>query len=383
MAYVGDESVQAGATSKIPNKASKNFCNVALVTKTVYVIFLLEPIDIKGKDTMNAITKTIAITALLLTTTTTSSVVQAVGEPAPMSRAEFDALMQEISNWGRWGNDDELGTLNLITPKERFAAAQLVQDGESVSLALPVNKQQDTLNTNPFMHEVTTSEFAGHKVAGDNYSVSYHGFAHSHMDGLPHFAHKGKMYNGVDFETIKSTGATRLGIHNAGVKGVFTRGVLVDIPAFLGVDYMQPGHALTAEDFEAWEKATGVTIRSGDVLLVRTGRWAKIAKDGQWNFLEKAAGSHASLAKWLKQRDVAMIGCDGVSDVMPSGVEGLANPLHELVLVGLGMPILDNLNLEDVAQEAAKRNRYTFLYVGAPMRVEGGTGSPLNPIAVF
>ena len=109
----------------------------------------------------------------------------------------------------------------------------------------------------------------------------------------------------------------------------------------------------------------------------------KVAQDGQWNFLEKAAGVHASLAAFLKERDVAVIGCDGVSDVMPSGVEGLANPLHELLLAGLGMPILDNLDLAQLARVAKELKRSTFLYVGAPLRVRGGTGSPLNPLAVF
>ena len=203
------------------------------------------------------------------------------------------------------------------------------------------------------------------------------------MDGLPHFAHKGFFYNGVPYSVAKPDGTTRLGIHNIGVNGVVTRGVLVDMPKHLGLDYMEPGSAITAEDLIAWEKKSGVTIGSGDVVLIRTGRWAKVAKDGQWNFLEKAAGSHASLAVWLKERDVAVIGCDGVSDVMPSGVEGLANPLHELVLVGLGMPILDNLDLEALAETAAAYNRSTFMFVGAPLRVPGGTGSPLNPLAIF
>ena len=124
-------------------------------------------------------------------------------------------------------------------------------------------------------------------------------------------------------------------------------------------------------------------IGSGDVLLIRTGRWAKVHQDGQWNFLEIAAGVHTSLAAFLKERDVVMIGSDGVSDVMPSGVEGLVNPFHELVLVGLGMPILDNLDLETLAQISSEQKRVTFLYVGAPLRVPGGTGSPLNPLAVF
>jgi kynurenine formamidase len=124
-------------------------------------------------------------------------------------------------------------------------------------------------------------------------------------------------------------------------------------------------------------------VGSGDVLLVRTGRWARLRDKGPWNFLEGAAGMHASVATWLKARDVAVIGCDGVSDVMPSNADGRVNPLHELVLVGLGMPILDNLDLDAVASEALRRGRNEFLYVGAPLRVTGGTGSPLNPLAVF
>ena len=119
------------------------------------------------------------------------------------------------------------------------------------------------------------------------------------------------------------------------------------------------------------------------MLLIRTGRWERVRQKGQWNFLEEAAGSHASLARWLEARDVAVIGSDGVSDVMPSGVEGLVNPLHELLLVSLGMPLLDNLDLDPLAREARQRGRWTFLFVGSPLRVPGGTGSPLNPLAIF
>ena len=300
----------------------------------------------------------------------------------PVTKAEFDQWMIDISNWGRWGDDDELGTLNLITDAKRLAAAKLVREGVSVSMALDLNKQRDAVNGNPFEHELQVSKFGGHEVAGDRYSVQYHGFAHSHMDGLPHFVHKGKMYNGFSVDVLKPSGAEHLGIENA-YQGVFTRGVLVDMPWLRGVDYLEPGTAITAADLEAWEKKTGVRIGSGDVLLIRTGRWECVRQNGQWNFVAKAAGSHASVAKWLKARDVAVIGCDGVSDVMPSNVEGLANPLHELVLVGLGMPILDNLDLDAVAEAAKARNRWEFLFVGAPLRVPGGTGSPLNPLAIF
>ena len=299
-----------------------------------------------------------------------------------VSRAEFDRWMESISNWGRWGEDDELGTLNLVTQAKTKAAVALVQEGVSVSMALDLNTVQDALNQNPFRHSVATGKFSGHDVAGDDYGVQYHGFAHSHIDGLPHFAHKGKLYNGFGFDTIKPTGATRLGIHNL-KNGIVSRAVLADMAWFKEVDFLEPGTAITVADLEAWEQKTGVTVGSGDVLLVRTGRWERVRQKGQWNFLEAAAGMHASVVHWLKERDVALIGCDGVSDVMPSGVEGLANPLHELVLVGLGMRILDNLNLDDVAQAAKARNRWEFLFIGAPLRVVGGTGSPLNPLAVF
>jgi len=302
--------------------------------------------------------------------------------PEPVSKAQFDAWMQEISNWGRWGKDDQLGTLNLITNERILAATRLVTEGKTISMALDLNKQVDPMNSNPLKLLLTVGTFGGHQVAGDEYSIAYHGFAHSHIDGLPHFIHKGKMYNGFSVDILKPGGALKLGIENA-KSGIITRGVLVDMPLFKGLDYLEAGTAITVEDLTAWEAKTGITIGSGDVLLIRTGRWEQVRQKGQWNFLERAAGSHASIARWLKARDVAVIGSDGVSDVMPSGVEGLLNPLHELVLVGLGMPILDNLDLDAVAEEAKAQKRWTFMFIGAPLRIPGGTGSPLNPLAIF
>ena len=317
-----------------------------------------------------------------------------VGPPAPMSQAEFDSLMTEVSNWGRWGNDDQLGTLNTITAQKRIDAAGLVIEGESVSLALPLNTVSDQVNQKPFVHEsfifggaeleemgLNPEEAA--QAAGDVYKIDYHGFGHSHLDGINHFAYKGKMYNGYPFDNQDGKGFTNLGIDKIGKSGVFTRGVLVDMPVFFGVKYMEPGDAITIEDLEAWEKASGITISAGDVLLVRTGRWHRVRDKGQWNFVQKAAGMHASVAKWLKERDVAAIGCDGVSDVMPSGVGARLNPLHELVIVGMGMPIFDNLDLDRLSMTARIKDRSTFLFVAAPLKVVGGTGSPLNPIAIF
>ncbi len=330
---------------------------------------------------MKSLTKITEGFGLLLFLVLGSAIVSAQ-TAEPVSRAQFDQWMQDISNWGRWGDEDELGTLNLITPQKRIEAAQLVSDGVSVSMSRFADKVQRPMNGNPFRHVLAVSRFGEHEVAGDEYAVQYHGFAHTHMDGLPHFAHKGQMYNGFSVSELQESGSNRLGIQNA-FEGVFTRGIIVDMPWFRGVDYLEPGTAITAADLEAWEERTGVRIGSGDVLLIRTGRWEQVRQQGEWMFVGSAAGSHASLALWLKERDVAVIGSDGVSDVMPSGIEGLLNPLHELVLVGLGMPILDNLDLDAVAQTAAEKNRWEFLFVGSPLRVEGGTGSPMNPLAIF
>lgn len=316
------------------------------------------------------------------------------GPPAKMSQGEFDSLMNEVSNWGRWGEDDQLGTLNNITAEKKIAAAGLVKDGESVSMALPLNTVSDQVNQKPFEHEsfifggVEMEELGinpedAAQAAGDVYKIDYHGFGHSHLDGINHFAYKGKMYNGYPFDNQQGKGFSNLGIENIAKSGVFTRGVLIDMPIFLGKKYMEPGAAITIEDLEAWEKASGITVSPGDVLLVRTGRWARIRDKGQWNFVSKAAGLHASVAKWLKERDVAAIGSDGVSDVMPSGVGARLNPLHELVIVGMGMPLFDNLDLERLSLTARAKDRSTFLFVAAPLNVLGGTGSPLNPMAMF
>lgn len=298
-----------------------------------------------------------------------------------ISAQDYEAMMKQVSNWGRWGQHDELGTLNLITAERRVAAAGLVHTGETVSLSLDMNKERSPMNANPLSHTLKTEKFGGHEIAGDHYAVEYHGFAHSHIDGLPHYARHGKMYNGFSADGLTPDGAKRLGIKNIARVGIFARGVLVDLPAFFGRAYLPPGTAVTAGDLEAWEKQNNVRIGSGDVLLLRTGRW--VAQPAPEADSAAITGLHGSVATWLKARDVAVIGSDAISDVMPSGMETLATPLHELVLVGMGMPILDNLDLEALAAISAREKRTTFLFTAAPLRIEGGTGSPLNPLAVF
>ncbi|MCX2979857.1 cyclase family protein [Halieaceae bacterium IMCC14734] len=301
---------------------------------------------------------------------------------APISTEQFDQWLQQVSNNGRWGSADELGTLNLIQPAQRKAAAVLVRDGISISLSLPLNKHGDAVNTLPFEHKLKVELFGSQVVASDRYSIEYHGAAHSHMDGLPHVLSKGKMYNGFPASDLQPSGALHLGIENAHA-GIVSRGVLVDMAWFKGVDYLSAGTAITISDLEAWERRTRITLGSGDVLLLRTGRWEQVRQSGSAITLASAPGLHASVATWLHARGVAVLGSDVVADVMPSGMADRAIPLHELALAAMGMPLLDNLDLDAAADYARQQGRWTFMFVGAPLRIPGGTGSPLNPLAIF
>jgi kynurenine formamidase len=289
----------------------------------------------------------------------------------------IEEMIKELSNWGRWGKDDQKGALNLITPQKRKEAAKLVKEGVSVSLARDVIKMIAPDNPRPFMH---TMVGFGEQWNSDNYSVSYHGFAHSHMDALCHYNNDGILYNGIPASVVTEKGAGKLDIRNA-KEGIFTRAVLIDAAKLKGVKYLEPGTALYPEDLDAWEKMAGVKIRTGDAVLLYTGRWARRDELGPWQ--SGSAGLNVSCARWLKERDIAVMGSDGGSDVSPSGVEGYDSPIHLMMLNVMGVPILDNLELERLAKQCAELNRYEFLLTVAPIPVEGGTGSPLNPIATF
>ncbi len=303
--------------------------------------------------------------------------------PHNVDKATVDRWMTELSNWGRWGREDQMGTLNLITPAKRKQSAALVKEGISVSLARDTEKEKAPDNGSPFEHVMrATGATAKGQFVTDNYSVSYHGYAHTHMDSLCHMSYEGKMYNGFSKLEVTEKGAQKLAITNM-KGGIFTRGILVDIPVLKGVPYLEPGVAIYPEDLEAWEKKAGVRISSGDVVFIRTGRWARRAEKGAWDASKSSAGLHASSIKWLRARDIAMVGSDAGSDVMPSRVEGVVQPVHQLLLVAMGTPIFDNCDLEAVSKAAAQRRRWEFLISAAPLAVTGGTGSPLNPIATF
>jgi kynurenine formamidase len=328
-----------------------------------------------------AIAISLALAALSVTLATLAQ------ERKATTVAEVEKWMKELSNWGRWGKDDRLGALNLITPAKRKAAAALVRDGITVSLAHDVLKETTPDNPTPFEHTMTATGGAENPApyAMDRYAVAYHGFAQTHVDALCHVFHQGKMYNGIDRSTVTAKGCQELDVQTMH-DGIVTRGVVVDIPWVRGVEYLEPGTPIYPEDLEAWEKKAGIKVEPGDAFLLRTGRWARRAAKGPWGPMEGAAGLHISCGPWLKERGVAILGSDAGSDVVPSlveGAQGVYLPLHELAIVALGVPIIDNADLERVAAEARQRNRWEFLFTLAPLRVDGGTGSPANPIATF
>ena len=302
--------------------------------------------------------------------------------PEAITKEEFEEWFSEFSNWGRWGDGDELGTLNLITPKVSAEAAALAKSGTSVSLSIELDRVKSNHNPHPFELSASIVRFGNLAIAADRFAVEYHGAAHTHIDALSHIIRNGQMYNGLPADVVDFKGTKKLGIHNM-KDGIVSRGVLVDMAWFRGVDYLEAGVPIYVSDLEAWEAKTGVSIRPGDVLLVRTGRWERNRQVGASHLLEGAAGLHVSVGKWLKERDVAVLGSDGGNDVIPSGIDGEISPLHAFALVALGMPLMDNLNLDDLSVEALKQKRWEFLFVGAPLRAEGGTGSPINPLAVF
>jgi len=303
-----------------------------------------------------------------------------------VTQADMDRWKVELSNAGRWGKDDQKGALNLITPAKRREAAALVKEGLAVSLAHDVLTEKAIDNPQPFENTmVDVNEIR----ALDKIAVAFHGLSVSHMDALAHHYIHGKMYNGYpqsEYVTFEK-GALKGSINNV-KEGVFTRGILMDIPRLKGVEYLEPGTPIYVEDLEAWEKKTGVKVSAGDALFIRTGRWARRAKLGpsDTNF---RAGLDASVIPWLRQRDVAVLASEMALSVLPFPPTTQITdqddylPVHNFVIAALGVTVVDDLDLDAVGEAAAARKRWSFLVTMAPIALPHGTGSPINPTALF
>jgi kynurenine formamidase len=296
-----------------------------------------------------------------------------------MTPQAYDTLFAAVNNKGRWGENDALGTLNTVTAATRLTAAREIRTGVSVSLSRPLEPGNVPGALEPIVIEPVVADEGGIHWQLERLRLLYHGYAFSHVDALSHAAFRGKAYNGA---SDPPRDLARLSIEHLR-NGLISRGVLVDLPSLRGVEYLEPGTPYTSADMDAWEKKTGVRIGPGDVVLVRSGRWVRQKALGPLDATKSQAGPHPALATWLRERGVAVFGGDGANDLAPSVLPGVSHPFHQLALVAMGMPLVDNMDLDALARECDKAKRWTFFFVGAPLPIKEGTGSPLNALAVF
>lgn len=303
---------------------------------------------------------------------------------APVSRREFDALFEAVRTWGRWDAADR-GAWNRVTADHVRRAAGLVRAGTVVPLGLPWDTRPGPDNARPALHHMTdlgdveAPEPAAYK---DFLAVDYHGKGVSHLDALSHIAYRGRLYDGRAAREEIGAGGARFGSVSA-LGPLVTRGVLLDLPAALGVRWLEPGHAVHARDLVAAEEALGVTVGDGDAVLLRSGRFLRRRELGPWDPDAAGAGWHVDALPLLARRGIALLGADGDSDVRPSPVEGVHSPVHVLAITAMGVPLLDNLDLEALSAACAGAGRYAFMLVVSPLDVPGGTGSPVNPVALL
>jgi len=304
-----------------------------------------------------------------------------------LTSSDVKGLFDKLSNWGRWGKDDQRGALNYITNQKRAAAARLVQTGESVSLALPLATIPAPDNPTPVTHLMVQAGADSREqplpYSGDYFAIAPHGMANTHIDALCHVFWNNKMYNGFDASEVGSQGAKKCAI-DVTRTGIVSRGVLLDIPRLKKVDWMEPGEKILPEDLDAAEKAQKVRVEEGDVLLVRTGRAAMRKQKGGWDPMRVGLpGLDAACLPWLHERRIAVLGCDAVSDVVPSGYDGVPLPVHVGTLVAMGIHLIDNADLDAVSAASQRLGRNEFMFSMAPLILERGTASPVNPLAIF
>jgi kynurenine formamidase len=303
----------------------------------------------------------------------------------PASVEEYRAYKERFNNWGRWGADDQLGTLNHITPEASAAATALVRDGRTVSCANPIATaavvSDPRRNGRPADHVMSV----GPASSGDYIGVAYHGFVNTHIDALCHIftGPGGELYNGRPASLVTAAGAKSNSVEYWR-DGIVTRGVLYDIPRMRGHDHVRDGEPVEGWDLEDWAKQVGVTPRPGDAVLVRSGAgpfWTA-HPDFEMTFPPNTPGVAVSALEYLYETNAALLGWD-LQEASRQEQYDERIPIHAVAIPHMGMPLLDNANLERLADVCAETGRYEFLLVIAPLVVNGGTGSPVNPIAIF
>jgi kynurenine formamidase len=303
-------------------------------------------------------------------------------EPRPaMTEAEALDLLKTCSNVGRWGVDDQRGTLNYLKPDVVLAAVRTVTEGRVLSLGHDLDTVASPKNPEPLIHRMHITDGPESIGALDHIEVAPHGFAVTHLDAIAHVFFEGAAYNGrraVDI--VKPAGMTFGSIAALG-DGFATRGVLLDIARARGVPYLAADYGVTVDDLERAEALTGVRVQCGDAVFVRVGLEAREAREGPEDPAVRC-GITPDCIPWFHERQIAVYSGDCVEQ-MPSGFDRMPLPLHQVGCVVMGLVMLDNTAVEGLAAIALELGRSTFLMTCAPLRIPGGTGSPVNPLAIF
>ena len=308
------------------------------------------------------------------------------GQPSEMNGKEFTELFDALSTWGRWGEEDERGSLHHVSEATVVAGAALVRDGRTFGLGRPLDTRASPHNPEPADHHMTMLADEGEgplRFAMDYVGQDFHHPSHSHIDALCHVSYRGSLYNGFETaSTVSADGAAALSVETLH-EGLVGRGVLLDVPGARDRSWLEPGESVFRDDLEAAERAQGVTVGAGDILLVRTGYGQRLVELGDTNGNGSVAGLHPTAMTFIADRRVAALGSDGNSDTAPSTTEGVAFPIHVLAINAMGVHLLDYLNLDGLRAACASSERWDFQFVAAPMWIRGGTGSPVNPIAIL
>lgn len=299
---------------------------------------------------------------------------------------EFENIFNSIKNWSDFPADKlELGSLNHITSEVVKNAASEVKSGRVVRMALEWNTESAIDNPSPALHymtEIGDKEKPEPTCNKDFIGVDFHGKAVSHFDAFTHIAFKEILYGGkVSSQVVHSYGSDWGTVNKLGP--IVTRGVLLDAARLKNLGWLEPGTAVMKSDILAAEEKFGFKISQGDAVLLRSGHFNKREQEGVWDPHNLSAGFHVEVMELFKERKISVIGADGDSDVRPSPVTGVGSPIHVLALPALGIPLLDNLYLEPLGKACEAESRWTFQFILAPLNIPRGTGSPVDPVAVF
>jgi len=303
-----------------------------------------------------------------------------------LDEADFRALLDRCRRQVPWGPADRRGALSYITAQTMLAAVGEVKYGQTVSLAAPIGQQATADNPEPSRHEMTTSGDSapakGLAFALDRIAMNIHGNADTHMDALSHVIYDGRLYNDLPADTVTGAGSADLSIA-AAANGVVGRGVLLDAARARRAPWLEPGDHVTADDLAAAEKGQETQVGEGDLVFIRVGHRTRRAELGPWDAATARAGLAPGALEYLTGRKIALLGSDGNNDSAPSPVQGVDFPVHVLAIAGLGVHLIDYLDLSALAPLCAEFRKWTFLCVIAPLRLPMATGSPVNPIAIL